>query len=125
MSENGMALEALDAKFEKLRHSVDEQFGGVRKELKELTQALRDLIRLDGDLKRQNDAIVRIGRQVDDHENQLRDIQQVRLPAIEIGGTRTQLNADTSTRFFWIVITAAASVCSSVIAGTAVYLVTH
>jgi hypothetical protein len=60
-----------------LKVSVNEQFDGVRNDLKELTSALRDLIRLDGDIKRVQDAVHRIGTQVDDHETRLRGVETV------------------------------------------------
>lgn len=58
-----------------MRLSFNEQFVGVRQDIKELTAAFRELIRMDGDLKRINDAMARIGSQVDDHEQRLRFVE--------------------------------------------------
>lgn len=54
---------------------VKSQLGVVNVELRELTKALRDLIRLDGDIRRLQDAVGRIGRETEDHEKRLRVIE--------------------------------------------------
>jgi len=64
------------------KRDVSNQFAGVRSDIKELTSALRDLIRLDGDIKRQSDAVGRIGREVEDHEDRIR--------ALEVTGAGTK-----------------------------------
>lgn len=58
-----------------LQHSMSEGLNGVRTDLKELAKAMRELIRMDGDLKRQNDLIMRIGKQVDDLEKRTRVLE--------------------------------------------------
>jgi hypothetical protein len=58
-----------------VREELNVQLAGVRADIKDLTLALRDLIRLDGDLKRIEQAQTRIGRQVDDHEDRLRSVE--------------------------------------------------
>lgn len=66
---------ALEQKIEGLRSEVSARFDLVHDDLKELTKALRELIRLDGDIRRLQDAIGRIGRTSDDHENRLRLVE--------------------------------------------------
>lgn len=58
-----------------VRKELNGQMAGVRADIKDLTLALRDLIRLDGDLKRIEQAQSRIGRQVDDHEERMREME--------------------------------------------------
>ena len=48
---------------------------GLRDEVKELTKALRELIRIDGDIKRLSEAIGRIGGESEDHEARLRVLE--------------------------------------------------
>ena len=50
-------LQSLDKKLETFRGEIGERFDRVHDDLKELTKALRDLIRLDGDIRRLQDAI--------------------------------------------------------------------
>ncbi len=59
----------LEGRFEQFRSDVNSKLDGIG-------QALQELIRLDGDIKRQQDAIVRIGRQVDSHETRMRDLEK-------------------------------------------------
>ncbi len=125
MNENGAALAALDSKIEALRGNFTNQFIGMRTDIKELTQALRELIRLDGDLKRQNDAIGRIGRQVDGHDERLHEIEAVRLPSIEAARAETKVSVGHSNRMYWLLVTAGASVFTGAIVGLIVYAVTR
>ena len=125
MSENAAALSALDTKIEALRSNVSGQLTGVRSDIKELTQALRELIRLDGDLKRQNDALGRIGRQVDNHDARLHEIESVRLPALETARAATSVSVGHSNRMYWLLVTAGASVFTGAIVGMIVYAVNH
>jgi hypothetical protein len=47
----------------------------VREKLDDVVVALRELVRIDGDVKRYSDALVRIGRQVDDHDERIRAVE--------------------------------------------------
>lgn len=49
-----------------VRKEMRETLTGVRSEIKELAQALRDLIRLDGDLTRVADMTARVGKEIDE-----------------------------------------------------------
>lgn len=110
---------------EHLREELHRGLEGMRAKLEEMSKELRDVIRLDGDLKRHDDAIKRIGRQVDDHEERIKHIEVVRLPSIETKGAVTGQVAASSDRFMIILVSAAASLLSAVASGTVVYLVTH
>jgi hypothetical protein len=57
------------------KKDVSDQFAGVRSDIKDLTKALRDLIILDGDIKRQSDVVARVGREVEDHEKRIRSLE--------------------------------------------------
>jgi len=117
MSENGEAISGLDKKIERLREDVANQFSGIRADIKDLTQSLRELIRIDGDMKRQNDALTRIGSQVDDHEERLR--------AVEKFGLKSEANNEHSSRFQWLWVSAIASIVSGTVVGISVYAFTH
>ena len=97
----------------------------MRAELKEITHALRDLIRLDGDLKRQNDAILRIGKQVDGHEVRLHEIETVRLPTIEITGATGRARLTTETKHHDRLLILIVSGAASVLTGLVVFLLTR
>lgn len=110
-------VETLERKLEEMRDDVRTQFAEVRDDLKELTKALRELIRLDGDIRRLQDACGRIGRESEDHEKRLRALEQTR-------------GADAMTvkhldRTQWLQITTVVSIIASVIAGVAVWGFTH
>lgn len=123
--ENGAALAALDNKVENLRRDVSQHLAGVRNDIKDLTAALRELIRLDGEMKRQNDAVARIGRQVDKQEERLHEIETVRLPALEVGGVKTGVVTESNDRFNWKLISVALTTFAAVVGGLIVYAVTH
>ena len=72
-----MSDDSSEKKLDDFRKEVREQMSSVGDELKELTKALRDLIRLDGDIRRIQDAVGRIGRQADDHEIRVRRIESL------------------------------------------------
>lgn len=70
-------IAAVRADVASYRTEVAAQLGGVRDEIRELTVAFRELIKLDGDIKRTNDAVGRIGRESDDHEIRLRALEAI------------------------------------------------
>ena len=106
-------IQAVEEKVEFLRTELGRRFDTVQEELKELTKALRDLIRLDGDIRRLQDAVGRIGRETEDHEKRLR--------TLEGSGAATQATVKHADRQSWLIITAAASLLS----GLVVFLLTH
>jgi len=104
---------ALDQKIETLRSEVTTQLRTVSSDMKELTRALRELIRLDGDIKNLSTLVTRVGGQVDDHEKRLR--------RVETSSTVNTVKVGSSERFFWIAGAALFSVLSNII----VYVVTR
>jgi chromosome segregation ATPase len=86
----------------------------VKERLDKLTQVITDLVRLDGVMARQNDALGRIGREVEDHEKRLRRLEgqfsgdEVRWGISSWAGT--------------LLVSAAVGVVSSVAVGITVYL---
>jgi len=110
-------LQSLDKKLETFRGEIGERFDRVHDDLKELTKALRDLIRLDGDIRRLQDAIGRIGRATDDHETRLR--------AVEAAAAAVTVESRHLDRTQWLGITTVATVVATIIAGTVVFFATH
>ena len=62
-------IKELEKKLDVFQHEIRIDMAGIRDDLKEV-------IRLDGDLKRHNDAISRIGKQVDAHETRLLSLEK-------------------------------------------------
>lgn len=62
---------------QRFKKDVSDQFGAIRADLKDLVQAMRELVRIDGDIKRVNDVVDRVGHEVDDHELRIRKIEQL------------------------------------------------
>ena len=118
-------IQEIERKVEALRSEVGAQFAGVRSDLKEVSQALRDLIRLDGDLKRQNDALLRIGKQVDEHEIRLYKLETVRLPALEIAGATGQAVAKTEAKHHNWLLTFIFSAAASLLTALIIFLLTN
>jgi hypothetical protein len=118
-------IETVERKVEELRSEVGRQLGGVREELKELTKALRDLIRLDGDMKRTNDALIRIGKQVDGHETRLHTMETIRLPAIELAGATGQAVLKTEAKHHNWMLTLLIGGAASIFTGLVVFILTH
>ena len=58
-----------------LRTEFQAEFRGVRGDLKEQTKALQELVRLDGDISRLDDAMHRIGHEAKDHEKRIRELE--------------------------------------------------
>lgn len=103
---------ALESKVENLSRDVTNQLSGVRTEIKELTSALRDLIRMDGEIKNVNVLVARIGREVDDHEKRLRELEK--------NSIANSLKIGTGERIYWML----ALVSLNVFTGVVVYWVT-
>lgn len=99
----------LKTDMESFKKSINGQLEGVKQELRELTNALRELIRIDGDIKRVQDAMSRIGRQVDDHE--------IRVRKVENSGSVNATRLSSAERVIWLAIMFAVGVIQ--------YAVTH
>lgn len=106
-------IAALDHKIETLRTDVNTQLTGLRSDVKELTKALRDLIRMDGEIKNLSTLISRIAGEVDDHESRLRKLEQ--------NSTINTVKLGTGERLFWFLL----SISSSILTAVVVFEVTH
>lgn len=69
-------LESLKQDLDELRGDIGKRFDSVHTELKELTKALRDLVRIDGDQRRIEEKVNRIGSEVGDHEKRIRHLER-------------------------------------------------
>lgn len=92
---------------EDLRKEVSGRFDSMQEDIKELTKALRDLIRIDGDIRRLQDSVGRIGRETEDHEKRVR--------LLEGSGVATQSDIKHADRQSWLLITAAASLLTALV----------
>jgi len=103
----------LESKLENLSQEVGSQLQGVRSDIKDLTKALRDLIRMDGEIKNVAALVSRIGDEVDDHEERMRILEKHSLVnSVKIGaGERT----------YWMLAVFGLNVLTGVI----VYTVNH
>jgi hypothetical protein len=54
---------------------LEKTVNGLRNDVKEISDSLRELIRIDGDMKRIGDAVGRIGKETADHESRLRVLE--------------------------------------------------
>ncbi len=117
-------IQALEQKLETFRGAVGERFDevGVRfdrvhDDLKDLTKALRDLIRIDGDIRRLQDATGRIGRECEDHEKRLRVLEQ--------DGAGTRVKVGVIGRGQLLLFSTIAAGLGAVFSGVVVYALTH
>lgn len=97
----------VEGKLESFREEVNSRFVEVRSDIRELTKALRDLIRLDGDIKRIQDQMLRLSKVVDQHE-------------LYIGDLRLDSNTSTITiskyeRLFWFIMAIGSSVLTAIV----------
>lgn len=110
-------LKDLEQKLETFRSEVGERFDRVHDDLKDLTKALRDLIRLDGDIRRLQDAIGRIGRESGDHEKRLRVLEEA------TAGQRVKVGV--IGRGQLLIFSTIAAAAGAVFSGVVVYALTH
>lgn len=107
----------LDSKIEGLRTEVSQQLSGMRAELKQMTELMRELVRLDGDMKRLSDAIGRIGKESEDHENRLRTLTET-IATMQVHGAVNSKGVGSLER--WLYIGGGA-----LVSATVTYLVTR
>lgn len=63
------------SEMDEFKAEVRDQIKGLRTDIRELTMAFRDLIRIDTNLKNVDRRVDAIGASVDDHETRLRAIE--------------------------------------------------
>lgn len=122
----------LDGKIETLRKDVNTQLTGVRTDIKELTEVLRDLIRMDGEIKNISTLTERIGNEVDDHEKRLRGLEKNgadadvvvkltdRVTVLEQSSAVNTVKIGSGERLYWLIGSGAVSL----LVGVIVFLVT-
>lgn len=106
-------IQTVESKLDDFRVEVRKRMDTVGDELRELTKALRELIRIDGDIRRIQDAVGRIGRQVDDHEERTR--------ALETAGSAHAVTVKHLSAGQALVLAAG----SSMLTGLIIFLLTH
>jgi hypothetical protein len=106
-------MSEIKQEIQQLKSNIDEKLDGVRSDIKELTKAFRDLVRLDGDIKRVDIVVDRIGRQVDDQEKRLR--------AVETSGAINGNRISSGERIRWLIF----SVSCSGVASLVVYVMSE
>lgn len=68
-------VDALKKELMDFKAEINKQLSGVRTDLKELTKALRDLIRLEGNIAQLSDLVGRHATESRDHEKRIRKIE--------------------------------------------------
>lgn len=61
--------------FQAFKEEVSGQLAGVRADLRDLAQAMRELVRLDGDIKRLSDLTHRVAGESLEHERRIRALE--------------------------------------------------
>ena len=107
----------LDQKVEGMRASVERRFDGVESELRKLGELLRELVKIEGDIKVNDAALKRIGGEVDDHDKRL-CILEIAMAAS--GATQKVESKNFDQRVAWIY-----GIIGAAITGITVYVFTH
>jgi len=103
----------LESKLESLSHSVNNQLTGVRSDIKDMTKALRELIRMDSEIKNVTTLVSRIGTEVDDHEKRIRMLENTSVVnSVKIGSGE---------RIYWML----AMVAFNIFTGVVTFMVTN
>ncbi len=82
---------------ERLRSDINNQMSALRGDIKDISKALLELVRLDSVIKNQDMLTKRIGTQVDDHENRIR--------IGEVKNSEQQSRISSSERIVWLIVT--------------------
>lgn len=82
---------------ERLRSDMNRQMLALREDVKDISKALLELVRLDSVIKNQDGLINRIGSQVDDHEKRIR--------IGEVKNSEQQSRIGNSERIVWLIVT--------------------
>lgn len=81
-------VNAIKKDLDQFKGAVHEELAGVRTDLREVAKALRDLIRIEGEVKRGNDAVIRLEDSFKDYQNWTREQLEklaVRVNKLETG----------------------------------------
>lgn len=107
-------IENVERNLEVFRKEVNGRFEALQSEIRELTSALREQVRIDGEIKRVNDALARMGKQIDKLEARGDDADQ-RLRNVEQSGAARQSEVRYLDRLTWLPYTVAGSILTGVI----------
>lgn len=113
-------IENVERGLEVFRSEVNGRFEALQAEIRELTNALREQVRIDGEIKRVNDALSRMGKQIDKQEERGGEVE-ARLRNVEQSAVSHKTEVRHLDRLAWLPITAAVSV----ITGLVVWLLTR
>lgn len=87
----------MSEELDRLRQEMTQQFSAMRSDIKELSSAMLELVRLDGKLNTMSELLYRVAKQVDDLESRVRVLENN-------AGISTQ-RVTNNERMVWIVIT--------------------
>lgn len=107
-------IENVERNLEAFRKEVNGRFEALQAEIRELTTALREQVRIDGEIKRVNDALARMGRQLDKLEGNNEALEE-RVRQVEQSGVAHKTEVRHLDRLAWLPITLASSVLTGVI----------
>lgn len=107
-------IENVERNLEAFRNEVNGRFEALQSEIRELTSALREQVRIDGEIKRVNDALARMGKQLDKLEERGEEID-VRLRNVEQSGAANKTEVRHLDRLAWLPITIAGSVLAGLL----------
>lgn len=83
---------------DQLRKEMSEQFSSMRSDIKEISTALVELVRLEGKFERVNELVYRVASEVDDLEKRVRIVEN------DNGVSRTKIG--NNERLAWLFLTA-------------------
>lgn len=113
------------SELQQLRSEFSQRFTGIEEKLDDMRTAVEQLIRVDGELKRHQDALSRIGGQVDRVDERVRDIEVRRLPAIEAGGAAVNATTKHHANFNSRLVALWSAIISGLVVAGVMYLATH
>lgn len=90
--------------------------GEIRQDIKTIGEALKELIRIDGDQKRQDDAIRRIGHEVERNSARIDGIDK-RMRDVEIATNTNTTKVSGSERLWWLLGMLATGIFTAVATG--------
>ena len=90
--------------------------GEIRQDIKSIGQALTELIRIDGDQKRQDDAIHRIGLEVERNSKRI-ELMDERMRSVEMATNTNTTKAGGSERLWWLIGMLAVGILTAVATG--------
>lgn len=115
-------IENVERNLDAFRSEVNGRFEALQTEIRELTSALREQVRIDGEIKRVNDALARMGKQLDKLEERGEDADE-RLRNVEQSGAAHRTEVRHLDRLTWLPYTLVGSVLSGALVGIVVWAI--